>query len=83
MYKCIAILFGPTERAVCEVWYSFYLGGWGGGGGKSSCEMTWMCNNEANILLGSMGITFAKIDRSFLTSRTKREVNLVWMVIIR
>ena len=41
VYKCIAILLGPTERAVYEVWYNFYFGGGGGGGGgKSSCEMT-------------------------------------------
>ena len=35
----LAILLGPTERAVYEVWYNFsYFGG--GGGGKCSCEMT-------------------------------------------
>ena len=32
VYKCIAILLGPTERAVYEVWYSFYFLGGGGGG---------------------------------------------------
>ena len=37
VYKCKAILLGPTERAVYEVWYNFYFGG---EGGKSSCEMT-------------------------------------------
>ena len=33
VYKCIAILLGPTERAVYEVWHNLGGGGGGGGGG--------------------------------------------------